>query len=103
MLALSQLKLQADNIQPLWGPDPSSPTKRSIFGVALYPSSAVEVHAVWGLAQAKVFTVMRQDACVTTDSSAYFSSDETGVRCVLRIGFAFPHQEAVLKIGIGGS
>jgi hypothetical protein len=32
----------------------------------------------------KVFVVLRTDPEVRADTSAYFSSDRTGIRCVLR-------------------
>ena len=36
VLSLSTLKIQADNVQPLLSVDPTSPTRRSVFGVPLY-------------------------------------------------------------------
>lgn len=53
-----------------------------------------------GIPQAKVFAVLRLPVSVVTDRSAYFSSDRLGVRCVTRWGFAFPHQETIIKIGV---
>jgi hypothetical protein len=38
---------------------------------------------------------------VDTDSSAYFSSDRTAIRCTMRIGFAWPRAKAVTTIHIG--
>lgn len=103
VLDLLQLKIQADNIQPLLGVDASSPTKRSVFGVPLFSSPAIGTDVVWAIPKVKCFSVIRLPATVVTDSSAYFSSDRTGVRSTVRIGYGFPHQEAIVKIGIGGS
>jgi HK97 family phage major capsid protein len=103
VLAMSTLKVEADNIQPLLGTDPSSPTRRSVLGVPVYPSPAVGTNVVWGLPMAKCFVVIRRCASVVADSSAYFSSDRVGIRCTLRVGFARPHEAAVIQIGIGGS
>jgi HK97 family phage major capsid protein len=83
--------------------DPSSPTNRSVYGVPLYASRAVRQGRVWGIDRSRVFVVLRNDAQVVVDSSAYFSSDRTAVRCVLRAGFGFVHAASVIKIGIGGS
>ena len=58
---------------------------------------------VWALPTAKVFVVIRQNATVAVDASAYFSSDRLGVRCTLRAAFAFPHEAGVVKLSIGGS
>ncbi len=103
VLAMSTLKVQADNIQPLLGVDPSSPTRRSVFGVPVYASPAVSTSVIWGLPMAKSFVVTRRGATVVADSSAYFSSDRIGIRCTLRVSFAWPHAAAVIKVGIGGS
>ena len=103
LLALTQLKVATDWLQPLLGTDPSSPTKRSIQGVPVQWSPAVEEGTVWAIPQAKVFVVLRLPASVVTDRSAYFSSDRTGIRCVLRVGFAFPHEQAIVKISPDGS
>lgn len=103
LLALTQLKVATDWLQPLLGTDPSSPTKRSIQGVPVQWSPAVEAGTVWAIPQAKVFVVLRLPASVVTDRSAYFSSDRTGIRCVLRVGFAFPHEQAIVKISPDGS
>jgi hypothetical protein len=35
--------------------------------------------------------------------TASFSSDGVGIRAVLRVGFAFPHEQAVIKISVGAS
>ena len=115
VLAISTLKTLPDtsiqpllgvdtSIQPLLGVDPSSPTKRSLFGVPpLYSSPAVDDDVIWAIPQAKTFVVIREGASVVTDTSAFFSSDRVGVRLTLRVGFAFPHEAAVVKIGVGGS
>ncbi|WP_273733361.1 phage major capsid protein [Mycolicibacterium septicum] len=103
LLDLSIAKVAVDWEQPLLGIDPSSPTKRSAQGVPLQWSPAVPQGTIWGIPQAKVFTVLRLPATVVSDKSAYFSSDRLGVRCVVRWGFAFPHQAAIVKIGVGGS
>jgi hypothetical protein len=50
------------------------------------------------VAQAKSFVVVRQPTSLVIDNSAYFSSDRVGVRCTMRVGFAWPHQAAVVKI-----
>ena len=101
VLAIQTLKTEADSIQPLLGVDPSSPTKRSLFGVPLYSSPAVDDYTVWAIPRAKTFVVMRMPVSVVTDSSAFFSSDRVGVRCTMRVGFGYPHEQAVIKVGVG--
>jgi hypothetical protein len=75
LLTLSNLKVAADWNQPLLGVAPSSPTKRSIQGVPVQWSPAVDEDVIWGIPQAKVFVVLRLPASIVTDRSAYFSSD----------------------------
>ena len=103
VLTISTLKTETASIEPLLGPDASSPTKRSLFGVPLYSSAAVNDSTVWAIPMAKTFVVMRMPATVVSDSSAFFSSDRTAVRAVTRIAFGFPHEQAIVKIGVGGS
>ena len=103
LLSLATLKVAETWNQPLLGIDPSSPTKRSAQGVPVHWSPSVPEDTIWGIPRAKVFAVLRVPASVVTDRSAYFSSDRLGVRCVTRWGFAYPHEAAIVKIGIGGS
>jgi HK97 family phage major capsid protein len=103
LLQLSQLKVGTGYLLPLLGPDATSPTKRSILGVPCYWSPAIEEGLVWLVAQSKSFVVMRSNATVVTDTSAFFSSDKTAIRASLRVSFAWPHQAAVVRIGTGGS
>jgi HK97 family phage major capsid protein len=103
LLALSELKVATSWNLPLLGPDATSPTKRSILGVPVYWSPAVDTSTVWLVSQAKSFVVIRQPTSLVVDSSAYFSSDRVGVRVTMRVGFAWPHQAAVVKISAGGS
>jgi HK97 family phage major capsid protein len=103
LLDLAQLKTATGYNTPLLGSDPTNPTQRTIFGVPILWSPAVGEGEVWGVPKDKVFVVIRNDASVVADSSAFFSSDRTAVRATLRIAFAFPHAAAIVKIGIGGS
>ena len=40
---------------------------------------------------------------VSDDRSAFCTSDRVGIRAVLRVGFAFPREVAIVKINAGGS
>lgn len=103
LLNLQQLKIGASYNQPLLGIDPSSPTKRSIFGVPVYWSPFVDEGAVWGIPMAKAFVVMRQDVELAIDESWFFGSDSIAIRSTMRVGFGWPHERAVVKVGAGGS
>ena len=100
VLALSQLKElpNADSNKPLLS-DASAPGGRTIAGVPLVSSpDAPNDGTVWGIPKARVFVIVRQDAEVAVDRSAFFTSDRVAVRVVLRVGFGFPHEAAVVHI-----
>ncbi|BBX70098.1 phage major capsid protein [Mycolicibacterium psychrotolerans] len=108
-LALAQLREftgtgSTSNV-PLLSSDPTQPTRRQILGAPLWPlpSEVIADGTVWGLDRDKSFVVLRSDTTVEVDTSYFFGSDCTAVRSVVRIGFGWPHQEAVVKISTGGS
>lgn len=104
LLALAQLKkLTTGSNEPLLQPDPTMPTRRQILGVPLYWSPYVDQGAVWGVPGARTFVVLRSDAELVVDPSAYFSKDSLGIRSTMRVGFGFPHPEAIVRVGAGGS
>lgn len=97
-LELAKIKTGSGSNSHLLGQDPTSPTKRAIAGVPLFVTPAVEDGLVWAVPLARTVIGLRQDVSVETDRSAFFSSDRTAVRGILRAGFGFPHPEAVVKI-----
>jgi HK97 family phage major capsid protein len=101
LLVLSKIKSGTGFNTPLLGVDATSPTKRSILGVPITWSPAVGVADIWAIPRSKAFVVIRTGTTLVTDSSAYFSSDRTAVRCTSRIGFAWPHAASLVKIHIG--
>jgi HK97 family phage major capsid protein len=101
LLTLSKLKSGTGLNTPLLGVDATSPTKRSILGVPITWSPAVPAADIWAVPRSKAFVVIRTGTTLVTDSSAYFSSDRTAIRCTMRVGFAWPHAKAVTKIHIG--
>jgi HK97 family phage major capsid protein len=102
LLKLSQIKIGDAYNQPLLGTDASSPTKRSVQGVPVYWSPAVDEDVVWAVPKMKSYVVVREDTSVVTDASAFFSSDRVGVRATMRVGFAWPHAAAIVKIALDG-
>jgi HK97 family phage major capsid protein len=102
VLSVSTTKVMSTSNQPLLGPDATQATGRSILGVPLYSSPAVGAGAMWLVPRDQAFVVMRTDPQVIADTSAYFTSDRTAIRCILRVGFGFPHQQAIIKVIIDG-
>lgn len=99
-LALATIKEQTGSNKSLLGSDPTQPASRAIGGVPLYTSPAVAADTVWGISAPHSIFVLRQDASVVTDTSAFFTSDRVAVRATLRVAFAFPHPASVVKVTI---
>lgn len=97
-LTLAGLKQASGSNVPLLGADPTSPTQRTIFGVPLYVSAAVAAKTVWAVPADRTLMVIRQDATLDVDKSAFFTSDRVAVRATMRVGFAYAHQAALVKI-----
>lgn len=91
-----------DSNVALLAPDASSPTRRSALGVPLFASAAVTEGIAWLVPRTRAFLVVRSDVDVRFDGSAYFSSDRTACRAVLRTSPAFPHPEAIVRVIIDG-
>jgi HK97 family phage major capsid protein len=103
VLTLMKLKDEANSNRPVLGSDPSQPTRRTALGIPLFSAPGCSPNYIWGIRRATAFVVIRVPASVETDRSAKFTSDQTCLRCVLRVGFAWPHPASVVRIGIGGS
>ena len=97
-LLLAQIKQLAGGSVPLLQPDPTSSGAVTVAGVPLLTSPAVQVGTIWGVPAGRAYVVIREDATVTVDSSAFFSSDRSAVRAVLRVGFAFPHPASIVRV-----
>lgn len=85
VLLVATTKTATDSNEPLLGPDATQATARSVLGVPLYSSPAVDVGSMWLVPRDKCFVVMRDDPQVIADTSAFFSSDRTrDPRCAPR-------------------
>ncbi len=47
-----------------------------------------------------VWLVVRHDATIESDRSAFFTSDRVGVKTTMRVGFGFVHPASVVKISL---
>jgi HK97 family phage major capsid protein len=97
-LTLATIKEQTGSNKSLLGSDPTQPTSRTIAGVPLFSSPSVAADTVWGISAQHSLFVLREDATVATDTSAFFTSDRVAVRATLRVTFAFPHPAAIVKV-----
>lgn len=97
-LSLSTLKTATDSAVPLLTPDVTKAGRRAVAGVPLLTSTAVTAGEVWGVPQDRVLVVIRNNVDVVLDSSVYFTSDRAAIRATMRVGFAFPHPLAIVKV-----
>lgn len=105
VLRLSKLKVGDTWNLPLLQPDPTLPTRRQVLGRPLFavPDTVLGDDVVWGIDRSRAFVVIREDVTLAVDASAYFSSDQLAVRATMRVGFGFPHEAALVRIGDTGS
>lgn len=99
-LILSNLKESSGSSKHLLQPDPTQPSRQIIGGRALETSPAVAVGTVWAIPEAVAYVVVREDAEVESDRSAFFTSDRTAIRGKLRADFLFPQPMAIQKISL---
>ncbi len=97
-LVLAKVKKAAGSNEPLLGNDPTAPTKRTVLGVPLYVSPAVTAGTLWAIPVDRVYLIIRADATIEADRSVYFTSDRVAVKATMRVGFAFPHPAAIIKL-----
>jgi HK97 family phage major capsid protein len=67
---------------------------------ALWTSPFVAEGTVWGVPQARVQIVLRDDVRLEVDRSVYFTSDRVAVKATMRVGFGFVHPAAVVKVAL---
>ncbi|MBD8057224.1 phage major capsid protein [Rhodococcus ruber] len=99
-LALSKLRKATGSNEALLGADPTQPTRRIIAGLPLFISPDIEANTILGIPAAHVYTVVREDAEVVSDSSVFFTSDRVAIKGTVRVGFGFTHPAAVQKITV---
>lgn len=97
-LTLVTLKEQTGSNRALLAADPTQAGTRTLAGRPLYVSPDVTAGTIWGIPQRVTFLVVRNDVRVEVSADAYFSSDRVAVKATMRVGFAFPHHDAVQKI-----
>ena len=98
VLQLAKVKKQTGSNEPLLGYDASQPTQRQVLGVPLIPCPAVAVGDVWAIPKAKVLVVLRDDVRLDVDRSRYFETDRIGIKATMRVGVAFPHAAAIVRL-----
>lgn len=97
-LELSTLKEGTGSTRNLLTPDATAAGARLVEGVPLHVSTAVQPGEIWGIDQSQVLTVVRQDATIFADRSAFFTSDRVAIRATMRVGFIAINPSGIIKI-----
>ena len=92
-LTIAKIKAATGSNEPLL-----SDRGRSVLGVPLLVSSAVTAGTIYGIDSRFVQIVVRDNTRLEVDRSAYFATDQVGVKATMRVGFAFMHPGALVKI-----
>lgn len=74
---------------------------RNVAGVPLLVSTDVTAGDIWGLDSRFVQIVVRDNTSLEVDRSVYFTSDQVAVKATMRVGFAFTHPLALVKVTEG--
>lgn len=98
MLTLLMVKKQEGSNEPLLGQDPTQPAVRTILGATLLASPAVAQGTIWAIDPEFSRVVLRKDVTIETSRESHFTTDQVAVKAVMRVGFAFPHPKALVKI-----
>jgi HK97 family phage major capsid protein len=98
VLTLSKVKKQTGSNEPLLGYDASQPTQRQVLGIPLIPSPAVAAGDVWAIPSAKVVIALADDVRLEVDRSRYYKSDRVGIKATMRVGIAFSHPAAIVRL-----
>lgn len=110
-LAIAKIKEKADSNRALIQPDPTrgdgvteagtvTPAAR-IAGVPFWTTPACPQGTIWGIPADSVVIALRKDLTLLKDTSAYFTSDVTAVRAIIRVTTCFGHPAAIQKITTG--
>lgn len=74
---------------------------RTVAGVPLVVSTDVTAGTIWGIDSRFVQVVVRDNTRLEIDRSAYFTTDQVAVKATMRVGFAFTHPLALVKVTAG--
>ena len=94
--ALRKVKVASGSNQQLLAADAGGGVQ--IEGRQVIVSPDLEAGTVWGIDSSRVIFAIREGAEVIADSSVYFSSDRVAVRATMRLTWAFPHPESIVRI-----
>jgi HK97 family phage major capsid protein len=86
--------------------DVTQATPENVLGVpliAVADGTALDDNIIWAVDSKKVFAVIRRDVQLSVSPHYFFGSDSLAVRVTCRVGFGFPHEQAIAKISAGGS
>ena len=93
------MKEGTTSARALLGADPTAPASRVVAGVPLLTSPSI-AEGLSGASRGSASSSRCGDTSVTTDGSAFYTSDRTAVRAIVRVGVGFTDPAAVVKVAI---
>lgn len=79
-------------------PAPAGETQRALFGVPVAVTAGCPNGTAYVVDGTRVATVVRTDGNVEADKSFRFSSDVVTIRATMRLAWAVPYAESVVRI-----
>lgn len=95
-VAIRKIRTASGSNQALVVPGPGG--ELMLEGLPVVVSPDLPSGTAYGLDSSRIVFAIREDAQVISDSSAFFTSDRVAVRATMRLTWAFPHPESVVKI-----
>jgi len=103
LLALARLKAATCSNLPLLAAQAGESARRVVEGLPVLSSPYVPVGTVWGIPTDRTHLIVRQDAEVSSDRSVFYTSHRVAICAIARVGFAFPHAKALVRVIIAAT
>lgn len=98
LVSIRKLKTSTGSNQALVTPDAGGGLMLEGLPVVVSPDLAPGT--AYGVDSSRIVFGIREDASVVSDSSVFFTSDRVAVRATMRLTWAFPHEESIVKIAV---
>lgn len=97
-LNIAKIKESTGSLRGLLQSDPAQKSGRTLAGIPLLTSKHVSPGTVWAIPRDMAKFVLREDASVIADNSAFFTSDRVALRATMRVGFGFTAPDQIIKV-----
>jgi HK97 family phage major capsid protein len=95
----SLLREKDQNGRPLLTPDYSATPSSAVYGMRLFPTSAIASGEALVVDPSQIIVAVRNDPTIAVSSDALFTSDGTVCRCIARVDAGIGDARALVSIG----